>query len=302
MLYVFHVQCFASDQLQHRVCNGSYKFISPNANICGCTSTWGTIPQTCALHDWLWILISFSNRVDCCLVSFTLVLISNMLRFRVVQLWFCVVFVMDQSAVYCKYWLHINIMWMVMSSLWCSRSQGVHLLCFVGACRLWRRVVCIQFCEMKWSWGCVGALAIACDGYAISNDGQWSRIIYWSPCVICVGADGFGGCLDWRIVLSSCEMVAWLAETIALDVTCSCHQKPSNGKQRVWWLAPPCSSSRVCLFLGESAGRNRGHGFERVVGDEALCAWGEREVVIYCELILSGIVNGIFSTTKLMTL
>lgn len=200
MLYVFHVQCFASDQLQHRVCNGSYKFISPNANICGCTSTWGTIPQTCALHDWLWILISFSNRVDCCLVSFTLVLISNMLRFRVVQLWFCVVFVMDQSAVYCKYWLHIDIMWMVMSSLWCSRSQGVHLLCFVGACRLWRRVVCIQFCEMKWSWGCVGALAIACDGYAISNDGQWSRIIYWSPCVICVGADGFGGCLDWRIV------------------------------------------------------------------------------------------------------
>jgi hypothetical protein len=55
----------------------------------------------------------------------------------------------------------------------------------------------------------------------------------------------------------SCKMVAWLAETIALDVTCSCHQKPSYGKQRVWWLAPPCSSSRVCLFLGESAGRNQ---------------------------------------------
>jgi hypothetical protein len=31
-------------------------------------------------------------RVDCCLVSFTFALLSNMIRFRVVQLLYCVVF------------------------------------------------------------------------------------------------------------------------------------------------------------------------------------------------------------------
>jgi hypothetical protein len=86
-------------------------------------------------------------------------------------------------------------------------------------------------------------------------------------------------------------MVVLLAKAITLDVTCSCHQKPSNGKRRMWWLAPPCNGRGVCLLLGESAGRNQGHGFEQ-----------EREVVICRELILCGIVNGFFFTIRIITL
>jgi hypothetical protein len=52
------------------------------------------------------------------------------------------------------------------------------------------------------------------------------------------------------------------------------------------------------LFLGESEGQNRGHGFN----EDELFAREEREVVICCELILSGVVNGFFFTIRFITL
>jgi hypothetical protein len=72
-----------------------------------------------------------------------------------VVLLYCI-WTMGECAVYCKYPLHIDVTWMVTSSLQYSRSRGVHLLCFVAACRLRCCVVCIvvciAVCEMQWSW------------------------------------------------------------------------------------------------------------------------------------------------------
>jgi hypothetical protein len=49
-------------------------------------------------------------------------------------------------------------------------------------------------------------------------------LVTWAWSVSTQDADGSGGFLCMKDVPSSCEMVAWLAETITLDVTRSCHQ------------------------------------------------------------------------------